>query len=210
MSFITVLLIAVGLAMDAFAVSVSTGMTCCDFNRRHNLRMSLLFGIFQFIMPVIGFFGATKFRSYIESFDHWIAFFLLLLIGGKMLWEAFSAHSDKAELEKAIDCPINPDSPEPGKKGQMAADLLTVRRLLVLAVATSVDALAVGVSMAFLHTEIWWPAVIIGIVAFVFSYAGGAIGSRIGPILGKIAEIAGGLILVGIGIKILLDHLFFS
>lgn len=210
MSFITVLLIAVGLAMDAFAVSVSTGMTVCDFNRRHNLKMSLLFGVFQFIMPVAGFFGATKFRSYIESFDHWIAFFLLLLIGGKMLWEAFGAHSDKTVLENAIDCPINPDSPGPGKKGQMAADLLTVRRLLILAVATSIDALAVGVSMAFLQIEIWWPAILIGVVAFLFSYAGGAIGSRIGPILGKIAEIAGGLILIGIGIKILADHLFFS
>ena len=95
MNFITVFLIAVGLAMDAFAVSVSTGMSCCDFNWRHNLKMSLLFGLFQCAMPIAGFFGATHFRSYIENFDHWIAFALLLLIGGKMLWEAVASRGDK-------------------------------------------------------------------------------------------------------------------
>ena len=210
MNFLTVLLIAVGLAMDAFAVSISTGMTVCDFNWRHNLRMSLLFGIFQCVMPIIGFFGATRFRSYIERFDHWIAFALLLLIGGKMLWEAFTSRDKDEILADAPACPVTPDSAADGKKGLMAADVMTAKRLAVLAVATSIDALAVGVSMAFLQVDIWWPAAVIGIVAFAFSYAGGVLGCRIGPVLGKVAEIAGGLILVGIGVKILLDHLFFS
>ena len=211
MNLFTVFLIAVGLAMDAFAVSVSTGMTVCDFNWKHNLRMSLMFGIFQCIMPIAGFFGATHFRSYIEGFDHWIAFALLLLIGGKMLWEAFTSRDEQELLENAPSCPVTPDAPQDtGRKGLMAADLLTAKRLLILAVATSIDALAVGVSMAFLQVSIWWPSAVIGIVAFAFSYAGGALGRRIGPVLGKAAEIAGGLILVGIGVKILLDHLFFS
>lgn len=211
MNLITVFLIAVGLAMDAFAVSVSTGMTVCDFNWRHNLKMSLMFGIFQFAMPVAGFFGAANFRSYIESFDHWIAFALLLLIGGKMLWEAIFSKIEAELLENAPNCPVpyGDAVQSSAKKGLMAAELLTSRRLLVLAVATSIDALAVGVSMAFLQTDIWWPSVLIGIVAFVFSYAGGFLGCRIGPVLGKIAEIAGGLILIGIGVKILLDHLLF-
>jgi len=212
MNFLTVFFIAVGLAMDAFAVSVSTGMTVCDFNWKHNLKMSLLFGIFQFAMPVAGFFGATRFRSYIESFDHWIAFALLVLIGGKMLWEAIFSRGEAELIESAPDCPVpsGAAAPASGKKGLMAADLLTSRRLLVLAVATSIDALAVGVSMAFLQVDIWWPSVLIGVVAFAFSCAGGFLGCRIGPVLGKVAEIAGGLILVGIGVKILLDHLFFS
>jgi len=218
MNFITVFLIAVGLAMDAFAVSVSTGMSCCDFNWRHNLKMSLLFGIFQCAMPIAGFFGATHFRSYIENFDHWIAFALLLLIGGKMLWEAVVSHGDKELLENAPACPVEPgtasvpdsSSISTARKGLMASDLLSAKRLLVLAVATSIDALAVGVSMAFLQVDIWWPSVLIGLVAFAFSYAGGIIGRRIGPVLGKVAEISGGLILIGIGVKILLDHIYFS
>jgi len=208
MSFLTIFLIAVGLAMDAFAVSVSTGMTVCDFNWRHNLKMSLLFGIFQFAMPVAGFFGATHFRSYIESFDHWIAFALLLLIGGKMLWEAIFSRGEAELLENAPNCPVPGGTAAVSgvKKGLIAADFLTSRRLLVLAVATSIDALAVGVSMAFLQVDIWWPSILIGIVAFLFSYAGGFLGCRIGPILGKVAEIAGGLILVGIGVKILFAY----
>ena len=218
MNFVTIFLIAVGLAMDAFAVSVSTGMSCCDFNWRHNLKMSLLFGIFQCAMPIAGFFGATHFRSYIENFDHWIAFALLLLIGGKMLWEAVVSRGDEELLENAPACPVEPgtaavpdsSSISTERKGLMASDLLTARRLLVLAVATSIDALAIGVSMAFLQVDIWWPSVLIGLVAFAFSYAGGIIGRRIGPVLGKVAEIAGGLILIGIGVKILLDHIYFS
>ncbi|MEI8200001.1 MAG: manganese efflux pump MntP family protein [Eubacteriales bacterium] len=212
MNFLTVFFIAVGLAMDAFAVSVSTGMTVCDFNWKHNLKMSLMFGIFQFAMPVAGFFGATRFRSYIEGFDHWIAFALLILIGGKMLWEAIFSRGEAEFIKNAPECPVPSGTAAPagGKKGLMAVDLLTPRRLLILAVATSIDALAVGVSMAFLQADIWWPSVLIGIVAFAFSYAGGFLGRRIGPVLGKAAEIAGGLILVGIGVKILLDHLLFS
>lgn len=278
MNLISVLLIAVGLAMDAFAVSVSTGMTCCDFRLKHNMRMSSMFGLFQFAMPVIGFYAATRFQSYIENFDHWIAFILLLFIGGKMLWEAFAAKNADELLEGAPACPVVPggmpadesgsaagsvpgaasvtgspaasatgspalfvtgspandavtsaaatgaisadavpdvtasvsEQPTDVRRGFSAAESLTFKHLLVLAVATSIDALAVGVSFAFLKTDIWVPSVIIGIVAFAFSFAGGFLGRKIGPVLGKTAEIMGGLILCGIGIKILLDHLFFS
>ena len=246
MNLISVFLIAVGLAMDAFAVSVSTGMTCCDFRWTQNLRMSSMFGLFQCAMPVIGFYAATRFQSYIENFDHWIAFVLLLFIGGKMLWEAFTSKNADELLEGAPACPVIPGAvagtmtgaaagtmtgaaagtmagavPEAipgdasgqranGRKGYSAAETLTFKRLIVLAVATSIDALAVGVSFAFLKTDIWVPSIIIGIVAFAFSFAGGFLGRKIGPVLGKTAEIAGGIILCGIGIKILLDHLFFS
>ena len=214
MNLYTVLIIAVGLAMDAFAVSVSTGMTVCDFNWKHNMKMSLMFGLFQFTMPVAGFFGATHFRSYIENYDHWIAFALLTIIGGKMLWEAIFSKNNEKWAENLPECPIPGVSPDtagvsPGK-GMMAADLLSLRRLTILAVATSIDALAVGVSMAFLQVSIWFPSIIIGVVAFSFSYAGGFLGRRIGPNLGKAAEIIGGLILVGIGVEILLNHLLFS
>ncbi len=254
MNLISVFLIAVGLAMDAFAVSVSTGMTCCDFRWTQNLRMSSMFGLFQCAMPVIGFYAAMRFQSYIENFDHWIAFVLLLFIGGKMLWEAFTSKNADELLEGAPACPVIPGAaagtmtgaaagtmtgaaagtmtgaaagtmagavPEAipgdasgqranGRKGYSAAETLTFKRLIVLAVATSIDALAVGVSFAFLKTDIWVPSIIIGIVAFAFSFAGGFLGRKIGPVLGKTAEIAGGIILCGIGIKILLDHLFFS
>lgn len=230
MNLISVFLIAVGLAMDAFAVSVSTGMTCCDFRWTQNLRMSSMFGLFQCAMPVIGFYAAMRFQSYIENFDHWIAFVLLLFIGGKMLWEAFTSKNADELLEGAPACPVIPGAaagtmtgavPETGtedasgqgangRKGYSAAETLTFKRLIVLAVATSIDALAVGVSFAFLKTDIWVPSIIIGIVAFAFSFAGGFLGRKIGPVLGKTAEIAGGIILCGIGIKILLDHLFFS
>ena len=235
MNLISVFLIAVGLAMDAFAVSVSTGMTCCDFRWTQNLRMSSMFGLFQCAMPVIGFYAPMRFQSYIENFDHWIAFVLLLFIGGKMLWEAFTSKNADELLEGAPACPVipgavtgsaapgfapeaapeatpgtAPDQGANGRKGYSAAETLTFKRLIVLAVATSIDALAVGVSFAFLKTDIWVPSIIIGIVAFAFSFAGGFLGRKIGPVLGKTAEIAGGLILCGIGIKILLDHLFFS
>ena len=235
MNLISVFLIAVGLAMDAFAVSVSTGMTCCDFRWTQNLRMSSMFGLFQCAMPVIGFYAAMRFQSYIENFDHWIAFVLLLFIGGKMLWEAFTSKNADELLEGAPACPVipgavtgsaapgfapeaapeatpgtAPDQGANGRKGYSAAETLTFKRLIVLAVATSIDALAVGVSFAFLKTDIWVPSIIIGIVAFAFSFAGGFLGRKIGPVLGKTAEIAGGIILCGIGIKILLDHLFFS
>ena len=235
MNLISVFLIAVGLAMDAFAVSVSTGMTCCDFRWTQNLRMSSMFGLFQCAMPVIGFYAAMRFQSYIENFDHWIAFVLLLFIGGKMLWEAFTSKNADELLEGAPACPVipgavtgsaapgfapeaapeatpgtAPDQGANGRKGYSAAETLTFKRLIVLAVATSIDTLAVGVSFAFLKTDIWVPSIIIGIVAFAFSFAGGFLGRKIGPVLGKTAEIAGGIILCGIGIKILLDHLFFS
>lgn len=209
MSIWTILLIAVGLAMDAFAVSISTGMTVCDFRHRHNLKMSLFFGVFQFGMPVIGYYFALRARVYIEKFDHWIAFALLVFIGCKMLREAFTSKDAEEILVAAPACPATSIPASREKKGVTATDFLTTKRLLILAVATSIDALAIGVSLSLLQTDIWIPAALIGVVAFVFSFAGGILGCRMGSKLGKIAEIGGGLILIGIGVKILVEHQFF-
>lgn len=207
MSFLTIFLTAVGLAMDAFAVSLSSGIAACRVRQRNIVKMALLFGLFQAMMPVIGFFLASTFRVYIETLDHWIAFALLSLIGGKMLIEALR---DVAAARKSADgdapvCDISKTQEEQDKADQA---LFCMKRLLILSVATSIDALAVGVSFAVLDTNIWQSSLVIGVVCFAFSLLGGFLGRKIGSIFGKIAEIAGGLILIGIGVKILLEHLF--
>ena len=209
MGFITVFLTAVGLAMDALAVSVSSGISACRIRTKQILKMAFLFGLFQALMPIAGYFLATSFRKYIENFDHWIAFILLLVIGGKMLFEAMKELLSTRKLKNGdgLVCDISKTPEE-----QEAADciLFSTKRLLILAVATSIDALAVGISFAVLRADIWSSALMIGIVCMVFSFAGACIGRRIGSVFGKLAEIIGGLILIGIGLKILVEHLFFA
>lgn len=189
-SFIEIFLIAIGLAMDAFAVSISNGIVLKKIEFKHALKFGLFFGIFQFIMPVIGWLCAKNFREAIESFDHWIAFILLLIIGGKMFLESFKDENENISDNKNI---------------------LSFYNMTVLALATSIDALAVGVSFAFLNSEkglnIWQASLIIGIVAFVISYTGVYLGRKIGEFMQKNAERAGGIILIGIGVKILAEHL---
>jgi len=180
----TIFLIAIGLAMDAFAVSVVTGSVYRELHVRHVLRMALFFGGFQAVMPVIGFLAGLGFRDYISSYDHWIAFGLLAFVGGKMVYESVKIESAEKNLDPS--------------------NLLI---LLALAVATSIDALAVGITLSLLDTPIAVDATVIGLVTFALSYAGVAIGKRFGHFFESRIEVFGGLILIAIGVQILVEHL---
>ena len=184
MALWSLFLVALGVSADAFAVALGKGLHMRRFDLRNALIIAAAFGLFQAVMPVIGWFLGTQFAAYITGVDHWVAFGLLALIGGKMLWEAFSNPEDK-EVD----------------------DRLKIRELLVLSVATSVDALAVGLSFAFLSISIAETAVLIGVTTFVLTFAGILIGHRAGVRFRRPAEIAGGLILILIGTRILFDHL---
>jgi putative Mn2+ efflux pump MntP len=186
MDLATTLLIAVGLAMDAFTVSISGGAALREERGRWALIIGALFGGFQAGMPVLGWLGGVNLTAFIGSYGPWVAFLLLALIGGKMITEALRGD---------------------GESVQFAGGSTAV--LLLLAVATSIDALAVGVSFAVLDTPILWPAATIGIVTFALSAAGVLVGSSFGRIIGRKAGLVGGVILIGIGLRILLDHLFF-
>ena len=183
---IAIVLIAVSLALDAFAVSVSSGIAIPGFGGRQAVKMGCYFGAFQFLMPLAGWLLGSSVSQYIEAVDHWIAFGLLAAIGGKMVWGA---------LGRAR-----------GEEEEAPADL-SPARLTVLAVATSIDALAVGVSMAFMRVNILLSAVVIGVVAFVLSVVGGLVGRRLGGLFQRRAELVGGLVLIGIGVKILFEHM---
>jgi len=185
MSLLTLLGIAVGLAMDAFAVSIGIGLGARHVDARTTVRLAWHFGLFQFFMPILGWLAGLSLERFISSVDHWIAFGLLTAIGGKMIYEALWGDEEKRA----------------GKDPTRGASLV------VLSVATSIDALAVGLSLALLGVQIWYPAVIIGVVAFAFTAVGLHIGRRFGVLLGKWMEVAGGLILIGIGIRILVEHL---
>ncbi|RPI59517.1 MAG: manganese efflux pump [Planctomycetaceae bacterium] len=184
MDWLNIFGLAVGLAMDALAVSIATGLTLPQVTHRHVFRMAFHFGLFQFFMPIIGYFAGKTVANYISGYDHWLAFGLLTIIGAKMLWESREAH-------------------KPENRGDPTRGLM----LLTLSVATSIDALAVGLSMAFINVSIWTPSIVIGLVAATLTAVGICFGSRIGHRFGKIAEIGGGLILIAIGVKILIDHL---
>ncbi len=183
MSLAYLLLIAVGLAMDAFAVSTACGVQIAVVRYGHVLRVALAFGFFQFMMPVIGWFAGSTFSGWLEAVDHWVAFGLLTVIGVRMIWESFREEE-------------TPDR-----------DPTRGWHLLVLAVATSIDALAVGLGLAFLGVSIWIPSLVIGIVAAILSAVGALFGCRLGRRFGVWAERAGGLVLIGIGVKILIEHL---
>lgn len=188
MDLITLFLIAIGLAMDAFSVAVTDGIVLKNIRISYALKIGLFFGAFQFGMLFIGDALGGTFSSYISACDHWIAFFLLLFIGGKMFYDAVF-EKDKEEREDK-----NP---------------LGFKTLTVLAVATSIDALAVGVSFAAMNVDIITASTVVGLVAFAFSFAGVYIGAKFGNIFGNKSEIIGGLVLMGIGVKILIEHLFF-
>lgn len=182
---IQIFLIALSLAMDAFAVSVSTGIAVPGFGPKQAARIGLWCGAFQFGMPLIGWFLGSSVRSYIQAVDHWIAFGLLALIGGNMILEAVRGGEEEALTE------------------------LSVKRLFLLALATSIDALAVGVTLAFeTDVNILLSATIIGLVAFALAMIGGLLGRRLGELFQRRATLLGGLVLVGIGLKILFEHLF--
>jgi putative Mn2+ efflux pump MntP len=185
MEFATTLLIAVGLAMDAFAVSISGGAAVREDAGRWALAIGALFGGFQAGMPVLGWLGGIGLASLTAAYAPYIAFLLLALIGGKMIVEAVRGDGESVQFA-----------------GGAAV-------LLILAVATSIDALAVGITFAVLDTPILLPAVTIGAVTFGLSAAGVLVGNAFGRVLGRKAEILGGVILIGIGLRILLDHLIF-
>ncbi len=184
MDVAAVLLVAVGLAMDAFSVAGCSGMCVRQMRFGGALRMAASFGVFQAGMPVVGWLGGTLLAERIAAFDHWIAFGLLAVIGGKMVVEAVRRDPEE--------CPPDP---------------LQLGMLLILSVATSIDALAVGISLAVLDTDIAAPVAVIGVVTFGLSLAGVHLGKRCGDIFGGKVEIVGGVILIGIGLRILLSHL---
>lgn len=190
MDLLTIVLIAIGLSMDAFAVSIANGLAIKRLHVTHALRLAVFFGGFQAGMPILGYLAGTSVREHIVAIDHWIAFILLSIIGGKMIHEAFSMDEENGE--------------ERAPSGE------TLYNLLVLSIATSIDALAVGISLSFLNVDIVTPAVIIGIITFLFSFAGVYLGNRVGHLFERKIEILGGLILIGIGVKILVEHLFFQ
>ena len=184
--FISILLIGVSLSMDAFAISVTNGLTLKDFNWRHALWMGIYFGGFQFLMPLIGCFLGSTVSSYITALGPYISFVLLAFIGGKMLFDSIKGGDDEDE-------------------GMLT---LSHKRLLVMAIATSIDALAVGVSFAFLPDVRLLPScILIGCTTFVISFAGAMLGSKIPGLSGKKAGILGGIVLIGIGVKLLIEGL---
>ena len=193
MGFIELFLIAVGLSMDAFAVSICKGLGMRQVNWAHAFVIALFFGVFQGIMPVIGWALGTQFADLIEPVDHWVAFVLLAFIGGKMIWDGLHEEEGCADCAREAPASQKPD----------------MRELFGLAIATSIDALAVGISLAFLGMNIWMAAVVIAVTTFVLSFIGVALGNRIGMRFNRTATIIGGIVLILIGLRILLEHLGF-
>lgn len=187
MSLFEIILIGIGLSMDAACVSMSNGM-CYKAKLKNVLSIGLAFGLFQGIMPIIGYYAGSIFSDQISQYDHWLALILLSIIGGKMLYEA-------------IWCK-NPDD-------DSCLPTLTFKLLLVQAVATSIDALALGVSFAAMSVNIYLAATVIAVTTFVLSIISVFIGNKVGTRLNKKAEIFGGAILVLLGIKIFVEHMFF-
>ena len=184
MDAITLTGLALALAMDAFAVALGTGAVLSRLTGRHLFRLGFHFGLFQALMPVIGWLAGLTIMQWVEAWDHWIAFSLLAIIGGRMIYEAFS------DEEKTDDC-----DPTKGLS------------LVLLSIATSIDALAVGFSLSVIGVSIWMPALVIGLVAGILTIVGMLLGGRIGDRWGSRVEIFGGLVLIAIGIKILIEHL---
>ncbi|HCE97552.1 MAG: hypothetical protein A2X34_10110 [Elusimicrobia bacterium GWC2_51_8] len=187
MKTLEILFIALGLSMDAFAVAVAGGATMKKLHIPRALKMGFFFGGFQVIMPALGWLAGFRLKNYISGFDHWVAFGLLGFIGGKMIYESF-------EMEEEQNCAGKPSPFDTGT-------------LTMLSIATSIDALAVGLTFSMLTVSIAGPALIIGLVTFIVSIFGVALGSKVGHFFEKRIEALGGLILIAIGLKILFEHL---
>jgi len=201
---VTVLLLALSLSMDAFAISVSNGLALTRVRVRHAFRLAFAFGLAQAVMPVIGFLAAASLKTFITSWDHWIAFVLLGSIGGKMIYESFVIR--KAERVIEANCPNPPDGDVEAEVAASPA-LRSARTLFILAIATSIDALAVGITLPLLNVGIVLPAAIIGAVTFAVCFVGVYIGKTTGHFFEAWAEILGGVVMIGIGTKILIEHL---
>ena len=183
MGLVELIILSVGLAMDAFAVSICKGLAMKKMKWKNAIIIGLYFGIFQAIMPLIGYLLGVRFQSAITSIDHWVAFVLLVGIGANMIREAMS------------------------KEKEEASDSIKVKDMLILAIATSIDALAIGITFAFLEVNITLAVRMIGIITFIISVIGVKIGNIFGDKYERKAELAGGIILIGLGIKILIEHL---
>jgi putative Mn2+ efflux pump MntP len=184
MSLITIFVLAIGLGVDAFSVAIGIGAANKAKSWLPVVRLSFAFGIFQFVMPLIGWLAGSTVVGLIENFDHWIAFGFLVLIGGKMIREGFGEENDVEREDQTRGWP-----------------------LLLLSVATSIDALAVGFSISLLKTPVLFPAVIIGVVCFIMTAVGMIFGKGLAKIFGRKVEILGGLVLIAIGVKILIEHI---
>jgi len=185
MNLVEIIVIAVGLAMDAFAVSIASSVIIGKFSRRQVFRLAFHFGLFQAMMPVLGWLAGRSVQEYIQHWDHWAAFGLLTFIGVKAIYTALK--NDGADSNNA--------DPSRGLS------------LVILSVATSIDAFAVGLSFAMLRVDIWYPSAIIGVVTAGLSVVGVLLGSRLGLRFGRKMEMLGGVVLIAIGIKILLEHM---
>ncbi len=188
----TSFLVGLALSMDALAVSISASICTDSIPRPIGLRAAFFFGIFQFVMPLIGWLLGSAFRQFIQAYDHWIAFGLLVFVGGKMLWEGI-----RAKIPAYC-----PDPDEVKDHG-----IMKIHSLVVLALATSIDALAVGLSFSVIDSPILWPSVIIGLTTFIVCLLGIQFGKNLKRLFGDWADIVGGVVLVGIGTKILIEHL---
>ncbi|MCX7984280.1 MAG: manganese efflux pump MntP family protein [Bacteroidetes bacterium] len=184
MSFLEVFFIALGLSADAFAVALCIGTAGYAYERRTRLRVAWHFGFFQFLMPIIGWYLGFMIEKWVETFDHWIAFFLLAIVGVRMIHA--SLYPEEVRVRK------NPT------RGWV---------LLWFSIATSIDAFAVGFSLALLAISVWQPSIIIGAITAVTSYIGVRMGTKLHRLYGRIAEGVGGIVLIGIGLRILLSHL---
>ena len=192
MNIFEILLIALGVSVDAFAVSVGGAMGCSKSSWRNNINAALFFGGFQFLMPVIGFFAASCLAGFVDAYDHWCAFALLAFVGGKMVWDGL--HEEKKPEETVEVCQLNFFSPA---------------KLIIPAIATSLDALAVGGSIAFTGSSLWVPAAAMGIVTGITSFLGVELGYKLKSFgCEKIMTITGGVVIILIGVRIVAGHLF--
>ena len=183
MSILEIIMVAAGLAMDASAVSLAAAAGGFARDGRAVFRLAFHFGLFQCLMPIIGWFAGTGLVAYVQGVAHWIAFFLLAVVGGRMIWEGL--HPDESDHKK-----------DPSRGATM----------VMLSIATSIDALAVGISLAMLEVGIWFPAVMIGVITTGMSVAAIQVGRHAGSLFGNRMEVTGGLVLIGIGLKILFFH----
>lgn len=185
MELITLILLSIGLSVDSFAVSVSTGVIISEITFRKATRVAFSLAFFQAFMPLIGWFIGTRIELFVVSFDHWLAFGLLAIIGGKMIFESLKTHHEEGKKQNPLELKV----------------------LFGISLATSIDALVVGISFGFIKVDLWLATFIIGFTTFVFSMLGILFGKKIGGQFGKKMEIVGGIVLILIGAKILMDHL---
>ena len=199
MNLITIILTGFALAMDAFAVSVTKGMTLKNLTKKMAIKIALFFGVFQAAMPLIGWLLGISFQGYIQAIDHWIALILLSILGGKMIYEFYENRKEgKNEA-------VNEASTTLEDEG-IRSEELSNKELTTLAIATSIDALAVGISFAFLNVNIVSSSTIIGIITFIVCFIGVIAGKKIGGLFKDYAELVGGIILILIGINIFNEH----